>query len=230
MKKSTIYKLSVVIALVLIYFLVPAVRRNVNYVAVLLSTLNISELKEYILSFGIWAPLISILLMMFQSIAAPLPAFVITFANAYVFGWIWGAIISWTGAMLGAVLCFYITRIYGRPAAEKFISSKLLDKTDKFFDEYGNYAILIARLLPFISFDAVSYAAGLTNINFWSFFWATGIGQLPATLVYSKLGENIDQGSKFILGIITGFLALIALGLAIKKFISIKNKKKQIAN
>lgn len=230
MKKSTIYKLSVVIALVLIYFLVPTVRRNVNYVVVLLSTLNISELKEYILSFGIWAPLISILLMMFQSIAAPLPAFVITFANAYVFGWIWGAIISWTGAMLGAVLCFYITRIYGRPAAEKFISSKLLDKTDKFFDEYGNYAILIARLLPFISFDAVSYAAGLTNINFWSFFWATGIGQLPATLVYSKLGENIDQGSKFILGIITGFLALIALGLAIKKFISIKNKKKQIAN
>ncbi len=130
-----------------------------------------------------------------------------------------GAVISWSGAMLGAILCFYITKIYGSTAAEKFVSSKLLDKTDNFFDEYGNYAILIARLLPFISFDAVSYAAGLTNMEFWSFFWATGIGQLPATIVYSILGENIDQMAKFGLGIVTGFIALVAFGLAIKKYV-----------
>lgn len=225
-KKSTIYKLSVLVVLLLIYFLVPPVKNNINHVVVLLSTLNIPAVKDYIISFGIWGPLISIILMMFQSIAAPLPAFVITFANAYVFGWMWGAVISWSGAMLGAILCFYITKIYGRPAAEKFVSSKLLDKTDKFFDEYGNYAILIARLLPFISFDAVSYAAGLTNMEFWSFFWATGIGQLPATIVYSILGENIDQMAKFGLGIVTGFIALVAFGVAIKKYVSSKHLQK----
>lgn len=228
MKKSTVYKLLVLVILILIYFLVPTVRENLNYVVTLLATLNIVELKEYIISFGAWGPIVSILLMMFQSIAAPLPAFVITFANAYVFGWAFGAFISWTGAMLGAIMCFYITRIYGRPAAEKFASSKLLDKTDNFFDEYGNYAILIARLLPFISFDVVSYAAGLTSMGLWSFFWATGLGQLPATIVYSMLGENIDQGSKFFLGIITGVIALVALGLAIKKFASNKNANKKL--
>ena len=58
--------------------------------------LDMEGLKEYILSFGIWGPVVSFLLMILQSVAAPLPAFVITFANAALFGWVYGAILSWT--------------------------------------------------------------------------------------------------------------------------------------
>ena len=93
----------------------------------------------------------------------------ITFANAGLFGWVKGAILSWTSAMAGAALCFYISRIYGRNTAERLTSKFALEEIDG-FDRYGNYAILIARLLPFISFDIVSYAAGLTSMSFWSFF------------------------------------------------------------
>lgn len=60
-----------------------------------------------------------LLLMMFQSIIAPLPAFLITFANAAVFGWWQGAILSWTSAMAGALVCFYIARIAGRDIVER---------------------------------------------------------------------------------------------------------------
>ncbi len=57
-----------------------------------------------------------------------------------------------------------------------------------FFERYGKNTILICRLLPFVSFDILSYAAGLTSMSFVSFFVATGIGQLPATIVYSYVG------------------------------------------
>ncbi|WP_286311091.1 TVP38/TMEM64 family protein [Romboutsia ilealis] len=174
--------------------------------------LDMEGLKEYILSFGIWGPVVSFLLMILQSVAAPLPAFVITFANAALFGWVYGAILSWTSAMAGAAICFYIAKFLGRNTVENLTSKFALDEVDKFFVKYGKHTILIARLLPFMSFDLVSYAAGLTSMSFASFFIATGIGQLPATIVYSYVGGMLTGGAKLMM---TGLLTLFALSILI---------------
>ncbi|GCD09901.1 hypothetical protein Ctaglu_15240 [Clostridium tagluense] len=92
------------------------------------------------------------------------------------------------------------------------------------FERHGKYAILIARLLPFISFDIVSYAAGLTSMSFWSFFIATGIGQLPATIIYSYVGGMLASGTKMmVFGLLTLF-AVSILMLLIKKMYKEKNK------
>lgn len=217
-------KISVPVLLVCLYALAEPFRSAVNNSAGALKTLDVAAVKAYILSFGIWAPIASFLLMVFQSVAAPLPAFLITFANAGLFGWIYGAILSWSSAMAGAVLCFYIARWYGRKTVEKLTSRQALEHVDAFFAQYGNYAVLIARLLPFISFDIVSYAAGLTSMNFWSFFWATGIGQLPATLVYSYVGGMLTGGVKLF---VTGLLILFSLSVlfALLKKWQIQHKK-----
>ncbi|GAA0746059.1 TVP38/TMEM64 family protein [Clostridium oceanicum] len=228
-KRNLLVKIGFLLLILLMYFLVPSFKDGINNIAIMLSKLDIEEVKNYIKSFGALAPFVSILLMMFQSIAAPLPAFIITFANAWVFGWAFGAFISWTGAMLGACMCYFISKMYGRPVVEKIIGKKAIDMTDKFFDKYGEYAILIARLLPFISFDAISYAAGLTTMTFWSFFWATGIGQLPATIVYSILGQNIGKVAKLGLWVVCGVIALIALAFAIRKYLLDKKNKKEVA-
>ena len=58
---------------------------------------DFTVVRDFVASYGVYAALMSFLLMIFQSIAAPLPAFLITFANASLFGW-------WKGAILhGAV-------------------------------------------------------------------------------------------------------------------------------
>ncbi len=146
-------------------------------------------------------------------------SFLITLSNAAIFGWFKGAILSWSSAMAGAALCFYIARGLGRDAVEKLTSKFALKDIDGFFEKYGKHTILIARLLPFISFDLVSYAAGLTSMNFWSFFIATGIGQLPATIVYSYVGGMLTGGAQLLM---SGLLILFALSIAIyvgeKKF------------
>ena len=165
-------------------------------------------MRDFVAEYGAWAAAVSFVLMVFQSIAAPLPAFIITLANANLFGWIKGAALSWSSAMAGAALCFYISRSLGRGAAEKLTSKAGLKSIDKFFERYGTYSVLIARLLPFISFDLVSYAAGLTSMNFSSFFIATGIGQLPATIVYSYVGGMLTGGAQMLM---TGLLILFAL-------------------
>ncbi|WP_263831735.1 TVP38/TMEM64 family protein [Sulfurospirillum oryzae] len=199
------------IALTLI-FVCPQSRSYFFELIALFQSLDIEKIKEYILSFGMLAPLISFLLMVFQAILAPLPAFLITFANAALFGWLWGAALSWVSAMVGALLCFYIAKFLGRDVVEKLTSKIALESVDAFFEKHGTYAILIARLLPFISFDVVSYAAGLTSMTLRSFLIATGVGQLPATLVYSYVGEMLSGGAATI---VYGLMTLFALTLLV---------------
>ena len=219
-------KLGAVLAVLCIYLFVPAIKQNVNQMVFYLSQVNLDAIKEYILSFGIWAPIISFLLMLLQSVAAPLPAFLITFANAALFGWVNGAILSWISSMAGAALCFYIAKFLGRDVVEKLTSKYALDSVDEFFDKYGKHTILIARLLPFMSFDLVSYAAGLTSMSFMSFFIATGLGQLPATIIYSYVGGMLTGSAKvFMMGLMILF-ALSVLIFMLKKIYNEKNKDK----
>lgn len=187
-------------------------RRELENVLDLFSSMSMEKIKDYILSFGILAPVISFFLMIFQSLVAPLPAFLITFANASLFGWIKGAILSWSSAMVGALVCFMISRSLGRHLVEKLTSKLALESMDHFFDAYGKHAVLIARLLPFMSFDIVSYAAGLTSMRLSVFLVATGLGQLPATLVYSYVGQMLTGSLRTL---IYGLMILMALSLLI---------------
>lgn len=221
--KSWVITLGILIIILGVYFLVPIVNSKVNQMIFYLSGMNLEMIKEYILSFGIWAPITSFLLMILQSVIAPIPAFLITLSNAAIFGWVKGAILSWSSAMAGAALCFFIARGLGRDAVEKLTSKFALKDIDGFFEKYGKHTILIARLLPFISFDIVSYAAGLTSMSFGSFFIATGIGQLPATIIYSYVGGMLTGGAQLLM---SGLLILFALSIAIYVGKKVWNEKR----
>lgn len=218
----------VVIALVaaafLAYYLIPPVNSVMNQILAAFASGDFTVVGEFVESYGAYAAAVSFLLMILQSIAAPLPAFLLTFANANLFGWWKGAILSWSSAMAGAAVCFYIARILGRDVAEKLTSKTGLKQIDDFFEKHGRMSILIARLLPFISFDIVSYAAGLTSMSFWSFFVATGIGQLPATIIYSYVGSMLTGGAKLF---VTGLLLLFALSALIVLFKQLYNEKQK---
>ena len=212
-----------------VYFAVPSVHEWVNKVIVMFQTGNFDDMHAFIAQYGKWAMAISFFLMVFQSIAAPLPAFFITLTNANLFGWWQGCILSWTSAMAGAAVCFWIARILGRDAVEKICTKGALLSIEEFFAKYGKRCILVARLLPFISFDIVSYAAGLTSMDFWGFFAATGLGQLPACVVYSYVGGMLTGGAK---KMFIGLMCLFALAIVVilvKQVYNASQKKKEEA-
>lgn len=201
-----------ILVLVAVYFFVPAVHEWVGSVFAMFATGDFSAASDFMAQYGPAAAVVSFLLMVFQSVIAPLPAFLITIANANLFGWWQGAILSWASAMAGAALCFWIARVVGREAVEKLAGKNGIRQMEEFFQRHGTQSVLIARLLPFVSFDWVSYFAGLTSMRFWSFFWATGLGQLPATIVYSYVGGMLTGGAKLLM---TGLLILFALAILV---------------
>ncbi len=153
---------------------------------------NTTDILTIIRSWGVAAPLISVLLMILQAVIAPLPAYLITAANGIIFGLFWGVVISSIGAMLGALVSFSITRwFYNNYARNKLKQSKTHDYIEKISSKHGFKVILIARLIPIISFDLISYAAGASTIKTSHFLLATFIGMLPATIVYTAIASKV---------------------------------------
>jgi uncharacterized membrane protein YdjX (TVP38/TMEM64 family) len=215
-KRAKIILLAVILIIIAFTLIIPTSREWLLDVLAQLSSGDVEAVREYILSYGPLAAVISFVLMILQSIIAPIPAFIITFANAAIFGWFFGAVLSWSSAMAGAGICFAIARIFGRDVVVRFTGNKVLKSIDTFFEKYGANAILIARFLPFVPFDPISYAAGLTPIKFKKFFIATGIGQLPATIVYSYVGSTITGGAKLFINGLLVLFAVFTLGIILK--------------
>jgi uncharacterized membrane protein YdjX (TVP38/TMEM64 family) len=179
-----------IVAAGLAYGLLPDLRAEVNAALLLAARADIAPLRAYLLGFGWWAPLISTLLQILTSIIAPLPSFVLAFVNAMLFGLWWGALLTWTTALLAAAICFAMARALGRPVVERFVPRGALDGTDRFFIRHGVLAVLIARLIPFVNPDVLSYAAGLTSMRWRLFMLSIAVGSWPSTILYSYLGSR----------------------------------------
>ena len=133
--------------------------------------------------------------------------------------------LSWVSSLAGASTCFYIARILGRDVAQRLVSKGGLEQVDKFFAKYGKNAVMICRLFPIISFDYVSYAAGLTPMKYWEFALATGIGQIPAIFIYSYFGKILTQKMEYL---VIGLLSFFTIGAVVFTLKNIhKTKEKQ---
>jgi len=124
-----------------------------------------------------------------QSLIAPLPAFLLAFANGLAFGTFWGGLLTFGSALLASAISFWIGRGLGRNAVEALLGRSGLVSTDAWFVRHGAWAVLVARLVPIVSFGLISYAAGLSAMRFRWFLAATALGIAPATF----LGERAPQ-------------------------------------
>lgn len=172
---------------------------------------GVAQLREFLLPWGDRAWIITSLLMVLQSLAAPIPAVPLTLVNALIYGPWLGALISWGSAQLAAALCFALARAFGRPFVLRLFPAAALERIDGFFARDGLLAVVVLRLIPFVSFDVVSYAGGLTALRALPFLLATGIGQAPATLVYSFAGAELIRDPRHSLRLALLFLGGMAL-------------------
>ena len=78
--------LCITIMIAFTYFFVPSANYYINRLLNILTSMDIYAVAEYIRNFGLWAVTASFLLMILVNIVAPLPAFMITLANAAIFG------------------------------------------------------------------------------------------------------------------------------------------------
>ncbi|HEV2742922.1 MAG TPA: TVP38/TMEM64 family protein [Rubrobacter sp.] len=207
----------------LVYLLVDGFRAETNRALGILGRGDVAGLRDYIVSFGVWAPVASCFLMVLQALAAPVPSFLITFANGLAFGVFWGWMLSLFGHVLAAAVCFGISRALGRTPVEVLVGRTGLKSADRWFERWGTYAIFAGRLVPGVAFDAISYAAGLTRMRFGGFILATTLGILPQTFLYSFLGQRAPE----YVGLFLFTTALVLSGALVFAFMRRRKRRRE---
>ena len=149
-----------------------------------------AELAQRLRDFGMWGPLIIIVLMILHSFV-PIPAEVLALAAGAVFGTLAGAFIIWVGAMLGAVLSYWLAYRFGEIGLRKVLSEKRLKTLDHWSSTPKPIAMLVARFIPMIAFNLINYAAGLARIPFVMFAWTTALGIIPIVFLSTYLGSQM---------------------------------------
>jgi len=209
------YTVSVILVYLLIFFIH---KHNI------LKGFTLIELKDYIISFGVYAPLIYIILFTIVPLTL-FPDSLLAIASGMIFGLVNGFIFTMIGAICGATLAFYLSRTLGRDMLKKIIKKKL-DVLDSKLKNNGFVIILLLRLIPLFPFDMISYSAGLSEIKYKDFILATVIGIVPGILVFKNIGDkSIHIGSESFYISIALLIILVATSLILKRKVSIKDIK-----
>lgn len=159
---------------------------------------------------GAAAPLGFVALMALSVVVSPIPSLPLDLAAGATFGPWLGTLYAALGATSGAVIAFSASRLLGRALIERWLRGHIQfcrECSDKLLFR----VVLISRLLPFLSFDLVSYGAGLTRMSLWSFTLATALGTLPLTYLYVTLGARFRIGGvpQVVLGVLMVALFLL---------------------
>lgn len=159
---------------------------------------------------GPWGPAVIVALMTIAVVASPLPSAPIAVAAGAAYGHTTGTVYVAAGAELGAIIAFLLGRALGHDALRRRFGAKvdmgLLGSQNTLMT-----TVFLSRLMPFVSFDMISYAAGLTRLHLWRFAVATLAGIVPASFVLTHVGNALNDGMPLAsmglvlaLGLVTG--------------------------
>jgi uncharacterized membrane protein YdjX (TVP38/TMEM64 family) len=173
----------------------------VNYIYDPMMHFTPEAIGSWLSGAGPMAPLIYILVMALSIVISPIPSIPLDMAAGAFFGPVPATFYSAIGALIGADISFLIARYLGRGFVERFI------KVEKAICLWCSDSVLVkivfvSRLIPFISFDVVSYGAGLTRMSLWKFSLATFLGMLPMTYLFASSGSFMvtNRGLAYALG------------------------------
>ena len=147
-----------------------------------------SHIREWIASFGIYAPLIFLLICIGRPFVL-FPTSILSVSGGLVFGPLLGTFLAVLGGSIGAFLFFSMARRLGLNILPE--SWKRRGETlEKRLSEKGFLYVLLLRLVPFLHFDLVSYVCGVSNVNRRKYYLATLIGMLPGAFALNFLGAS----------------------------------------
>ena len=193
------------------------------------SYFNPEQIQIWLASAGFLAPLFYMFIMALAVVISPIPSLPLDIAAGAFFGAFLGTVYSVIGAFIGSVASFTISRLLGRQFIERFLGGHVNFCT-YCSDKILTKIVFLSRLLPVVSFDIISYGAGLTKMSLWKFGIATFLGMIPLTFVYNYFGSVLvfGRGLTIILGLIMVILFFVVPRWLEKKGILNKMKHNEM--
>ncbi len=116
------------------------------------------------------------------------PQFVLIAAAVVVFGPWRGALYSWAGTLVSAMIGFWMGRAFGARLLRD-LKSESVERFTALLARNGFLASLVIRLAPFAPFVVVNMAAGVAAISWFDFIGGTGLGIVPKIALTAFAGR-----------------------------------------
>lgn len=169
------------------------------------------QLRAAVEKLGLWGPVAIIGSMTVAILISPIPSAPIAVAAGAAYGHFWGTAYVVAGSVAGAVAAFGLARLVGHEILRRWFGHRVeagwLGSQTLLMG-----AVFVSRLLPFISFDVVSYMAGLSVLTFWRFAVATLFGIVPASFLLAHFGSELavgDLNAALFTALIVGAITLL---------------------
>ena len=176
-----------------------------------------AKVQAFILQYGYFSWLIYIILLI-GAIMSPVPDTPIVLAGGFIFSPYIAVPLTILGQLLGATIDFYLARKLGRNYVNKKFPSAVKALND-YSHKLGWQTVFLMRLTPTLSFDLLSYAAGLSSIRYRSYILSTMCGMLPLSIITVLLGYSAGLHSKSIP------IIILAVGSGVIMFMFLTFKK-----
>ena len=169
------------------------------------------RLAQFIRSFGIVAPLVFILIQIFQIIFAPIPGEVTGFLGGFLFGNFFGLLYSTIGLTIGSWLAFSFSRWVGRPVVERIVKPSIINRFDYLMAHKGAFIAFLLFLVPGFPKDYLCFILGLGHMRLLEFMIISTAGRFFGTAMLTWQGNLAREKNYLALGIIIGVSLLLIL-------------------
>lgn len=165
--------------------------------------------KQAVYQAGFLGPLVYMGLLTISVVISPIPSAPLAMVAGAIWGPVLAGVYSVIGGFLGGVIAYFIGYSLGRSAV-KALTGKAIYFSAQRGEVFLGWMIFVTRLLPILSFDLISYGAGMTGLSFPIYAVATLLGMIPSTFLITYLG------STFTVELPLGFaLSIMFLGVLI---------------
>ena len=156
--------------------------------------LSIDDLRLIIQGFGIWAPLIFMLLFSLGTIFIPSTPFML--AAGILFGLKYGFLYSMIAGLLSAIAVFSISRKLGKEWAENILQKNYMKKFEEYnkrLEKGATYDLIILRFLPIMPFNMLNIMMGISRISAKDYVLGTIIGLIPSNIITVYAGTIVAK-------------------------------------
>ena len=149
------------------------------------------QIRNFIEPFGVWAPLVFILINVLQVVITPFSHYVVGVAGGFLFGTWQGFLYNWIGRVIGTLIAFYLGRKFGRVIIKHLVKQENLSKYDRLFDK-GKLVLFLMYFLPLFPDDELSYLAGFSSMKARIFIPIMLLGHIGGSLSLAYIGNGLS--------------------------------------
>ncbi len=206
------------IAVLLIVFGIVCVRWLLPMSKLLVTEEGRLQICEKVRSYGIFAPLVFMLLMAAQSVIAFIPCGPLELVGGMLFGGCLGLLVTVAGAILGSFCVFLLVRKFGKPLVDFFVDEEKIQNWKILQDEEKlELWVFILFLIPGIPKDLLTYIVPLTKIRGRDFLLLSNLARLPSLAASVLVGDSLSEGRYWLaIGICAAAAILSFIGLRVK--------------